>query len=159
VLLDLGLPDSDGLEALVAVSAHAPSVPVVVLTSRSDESFARRALQEGAQDYVIKGDADPALLVKCIRYAIERKRAKESLRESERRYRLMFESSPEPMWVVDFELMRFLAVNDAAVQVYGFSREEFIGKSVAEIYGGDRSQVERSAAAATDSSHTMTTVH
>ena len=64
VLLDLGLPDSSGLDTLVACAGRAPSLPVVVLTSQADQSFARRAIQRGAQDYVLKGDVSPELLVK-----------------------------------------------------------------------------------------------
>src|SRR5262249_27306929 len=54
VLLDLGLPDSEGLDTLVACGRRAPSLPIVVVTSQADASFARRSLQEGAQDYLLK---------------------------------------------------------------------------------------------------------
>ncbi|NOH04864.1 MAG: PAS domain S-box protein [Chloroflexi bacterium] len=62
-----------------------------------------------------------------------RKRAEEALREGERRYRQLFESNPHPMWVYDLETLRFLAVNDAAISHYGYSREEFLGMTIKDI--------------------------
>ncbi len=70
VLLDLGLPDSDGLDTFRRVVAQAPRVPIVVLTAQDDESLALKALQEGAQDYLIKGHGETHTLVRAIRYAI-----------------------------------------------------------------------------------------
>jgi diguanylate cyclase (GGDEF)-like protein/PAS domain S-box-containing protein len=63
----------------------------------------------------------------------ERKRAEQALRESEHRYRTLFEMNPLPMWVYDFETLRFVAVNDAAIAHYGFSREEFLAMTIADI--------------------------
>jgi signal transduction histidine kinase len=72
ILLDLGLPDVQGLEALRRALDAAPRVPLVVLTGLDDESLAARALQEGAQDYLIKGQIETRSLLRAIRYAIER---------------------------------------------------------------------------------------
>jgi signal transduction histidine kinase len=74
VLLDLGLPDAQGLEAVRRAHAAAPRVPLVVLTGLDDESLAAQALQEGAQDYLIKGQIDARGLVRAMRYATERNR-------------------------------------------------------------------------------------
>ena len=79
VLLDLSLPDSQGLETYRKVRAHAPAVPVVLLTGLSDEDLGARAVQEGAQDYLVKGQVDGRLLARTICYAIERKRTEEQL--------------------------------------------------------------------------------
>ena len=74
VLLDLGLPDADGLAAVRRMRAAAPSTPLVVLTGLDDESLATQALQEGAQDYLIKGQIESHALLRALRYAIERQR-------------------------------------------------------------------------------------
>jgi diguanylate cyclase (GGDEF)-like protein/PAS domain S-box-containing protein len=79
VLLDLGLPDAQGIEAIRRVRRAAPHVPIVVLTGLDDESMAIRALQEGAQDYLIKGEIEPRGLLRALRYAIERKINEEAL--------------------------------------------------------------------------------
>ncbi|GIV95352.1 MAG: hypothetical protein KatS3mg057_0009 [Herpetosiphonaceae bacterium] len=72
VLLDLSLPDSTGLETLRRLHDYVPAIPIVVLTNLDDELVARQALHEGAQDYLIKGQMDGPLLVRSMRYAIER---------------------------------------------------------------------------------------
>jgi diguanylate cyclase (GGDEF)-like protein len=79
VLLDLSLPDAEGLEALAQVRTLALDVPIIVLTGRSDEVLAVQAVHEGAQDYLIKGQVDARLLSRSINYAIERKRAEVEL--------------------------------------------------------------------------------
>ena len=79
VLLDLSLPDAEGLEALAQVRTVALDVPIVVLTGRTDEVLAVQAVHEGAQDYLIKGQVDARLLARSINYAIERKRAEVEL--------------------------------------------------------------------------------
>jgi diguanylate cyclase (GGDEF)-like protein len=73
ILLDLGLPDAQGLEAIRRSHAAAPDVPLVVLTGLDDESVALQALQQGAQDYLIKGQIERRGLQRALRYAIERK--------------------------------------------------------------------------------------
>jgi signal transduction histidine kinase len=74
ILLDLGLPDAQGLEAIPRAHAAAPGVPLVVLTGLDDESLAAQALQVGAQDFLIKGQIETRGLLRALRYAIERKR-------------------------------------------------------------------------------------
>jgi two-component system cell cycle sensor histidine kinase/response regulator CckA len=75
ILLDLTLPDASGLETLLQVHAVSPEQPILVLTGLDDEGLATKAMQEGAQDYLVKAEVDRDLLLRAIRYAIERKRA------------------------------------------------------------------------------------
>ncbi|HSL30083.1 MAG TPA: response regulator, partial [Anaerolineales bacterium] len=69
VLLDLSLPDSEGMHTLKAVLGHAPQLPVIVMTGHADEELGTQAVQAGAQDYLIKGRVDGRLLTRAIQYA------------------------------------------------------------------------------------------
>jgi PAS domain S-box-containing protein len=101
VMLDLSLPDAEGLTTLVRAHAHAPSVPIVVLTGLDDEGLAIRAVREGAQDYLVKGQVTGQLLVRAMRYATERKRAIEALQRSEEYYRSLIENALDVITVLD----------------------------------------------------------
>lgn len=90
VLLDLNLPDAEGLESLERLRKTVPDTPVVVLTGLSDEETAIEAVHLGAQDYLIKGTQDGATLVRTIRYAIERHRL---LAELDRNRRIIEEAN------------------------------------------------------------------
>lgn len=83
VLVDLGLPDCDGLEAVGAIQRRAPRLPVVVVSGNHDRELALRAVHAGAQDYLIKGRVDADQLAKTVRYAIERKRIEHALRQAQ----------------------------------------------------------------------------
>jgi signal transduction histidine kinase len=84
VLLDLSLPDAQGLATFVRVHEAVPDVPVVVLTGLDDEDTARHALQEGAQDYLPKGEVNAHGLARSLLYALERARALNAIKELER---------------------------------------------------------------------------
>src|SRR5579872_4269278 len=147
IFLDLSLPDSYGLESYRGVQTYAQRVPVILLTGLTDKNIAPQALVMGAQDYLIKGDFDEKLLSRAIRYSLERMRNLQYLRESEERYRELFNNNPMPMWVFDSRNFHFLEANAAAVTHYGYTKEEFLAKTLADIrLDGDprelRSEVE-----------------
>ncbi|CAI4030181.1 putative Signal transduction response regulator, receiver and diguanylate cyclase domain [Nitrospira tepida] len=79
VLLDLSLPDGQGLKTLTLVQETSPGIPIVVLSGYADQAAALQAVQQGAQDYLVKGQIQGDLLARSIRYSIERKRTEERL--------------------------------------------------------------------------------
>ncbi|MGZ5073426.1 MAG: putative bifunctional diguanylate cyclase/phosphodiesterase [Usitatibacter sp.] len=79
VLLDLSLPDSQGLDTFSKVYTHSPKVPIIVLSGNDDRQLALYAVKSGAQDYLVKGKIDRELLLKAMQYSIERKRYQEEL--------------------------------------------------------------------------------
>jgi two-component sensor histidine kinase/CheY-like chemotaxis protein len=81
ILLDLSLPDTQGFDTFAQVQAQVPHCPVIVLTGLDDESLAIKAMRQGAQDYLVKGQTNGALLARATQYAIERKRIEEELRQ------------------------------------------------------------------------------
>jgi len=74
ILLDLSLPDSRGIETFLRIRERAPKIPVLVLTGQDEESLAVRAIQEGAQDYIVKGSMNAKVLGRAVRFAIERQK-------------------------------------------------------------------------------------
>ena len=133
LFLDLSLPDSFGLESYTLLQPFTQRVAVILLTGLNDAKVAMQALVMGAQDYLVKGDFDEKLLTRAIRYSLERLRNLQYLRESEERYRELFNNNPMPMWVFDAKSFRFLEANSSAIQHYGYSQEEFLTKNLADI--------------------------
>ena len=144
VLLDLGLPDSQGLETLRQLHQAAPEVPVVVMTGTDDQDSGVAAMQEGAQDYLVKGQVTENLLVRSIQYARERHKFAAAMRDSEARFRLLFNSSQDAVFVHAAGQGKFIEVNDVACQKLGYTREEFLHMSAVEI---DAPEVRAAAAA------------
>jgi two-component system, cell cycle sensor histidine kinase and response regulator CckA len=87
LLLDLSLPDSEGVRTFRKARAGAPHLPIILLTGVDDEDVGVEAMRQGIQDYLVKGQADARQIVRAIRYAIERKRGEEALRQMEDRLR------------------------------------------------------------------------
>lgn len=79
-MLDLALPDAKGVETVRTAHRAAPDIPLVVLTGSDDEAVAIEALHEGAQDYLVKGQIDAQVMVRALRYAIERQRLQSEIR-------------------------------------------------------------------------------
>jgi len=134
VLLDLSLPDKSGEELIRRVSALTGELPVIVLTGHDDLSFSIKSLAMGISDYLLKDELSPLVLYKSIMYAQERQRVTHQLRESEKRYRDLFELSPQPMWVLDRESLLVLDVNQSAVKQYGYAKEEFNGMPFQDLF-------------------------
>jgi len=106
VILDLTLPDSSGLETFETIQRQFPTVPILVLTASQNEAMADLAIRHGAQDYLLKDRVDSALLVRAVRYAIERKRSENALRKSEERFELMARATNDAVWDLDISSNR-----------------------------------------------------
>ncbi|BAY93541.1 MULTISPECIES: hybrid sensor histidine kinase/response regulator [unclassified Tolypothrix] len=129
MLLDLSLPDSQGLETFIKAHNQAKSTPIIVLTGIADETLALKAMQQGAQDYLVKGQVTGDLLVRSMRYAIERQRIEDALRQSEERFRVALKNSPIFVFNQDLELRYTWVYNPA----FGFTAEEMLGKRDSEL--------------------------
>jgi PAS domain S-box-containing protein len=133
VLLDLGLPDSQGLDTFTRVNAVAGRLPVIILSGLGDEGRALAAVQQGAQDYLVKGQVDGNLLRRSISYAIQRGRAAEALCLSEERYRMLTEQAGLGVgyYSLDGTVLYF---NSKAISGLGGKKEDYIGRSLVDIF-------------------------
>lgn len=132
VLLDLGLPDSQGLDTLRRLRQRNPSVPVIVMTAHDDDVLALKAVQEGSQDYLVKSRLEGEILARSIRYAIERNVATQALQEREELFRGAFENTAVGMVLTDPE-NRFLRVNESFARMFGYAPTEMVGMRMAEV--------------------------
>ena len=101
VLLDLGLPDSQGLETLHKLKESANGIPVIVLTGNDDEQTAVDSVRQGAQEYLVKSQLQEGNLRRTIRHVLERDRTEKALRESERQLRAIIDTSPQCIKVLN----------------------------------------------------------
>ncbi|UTW07701.1 EAL domain-containing protein [Pseudomonas benzenivorans] len=132
-LVDYRLGAESGLDLIAAAQAENVQAPFILLTGQGDEELDANAIDMGAADYLVKGQFDGRMLARSIRYALSRAESMGALSDSEARYRLLFEASPEAIYVVDQESLSFLAVNQAMVDIHGYSREELQHMSVLDI--------------------------
>jgi PAS domain S-box-containing protein len=153
LLLDLGLPDSQGLATFERVNRQAPMMPIIIFSGAIDERLAVEAVANGAQDYLVKGQIDSVLLKRAIHYAIERKRAEQALlqreralRDNEDRTTFALAAAGMGVWEVESATNR-MSWSDTMAPVFGLTpdqapttTEEFFQL----IHPSDRDEVEAS---------------
>jgi diguanylate cyclase (GGDEF)-like protein/PAS domain S-box-containing protein len=128
ILLDLDLPDSGNIDTLLSISG-VTDVPIIVLTGTDDESLALKAVQMGAQDYLMKGQVDARLLVRSIRYAIERKKAEDAFKRTEERYKLLIENTLDLITVMDFDgTIKY--VSPSHKRILSYDDDDLLGKRI-----------------------------
>jgi len=149
ILMDIQMPRLDGFEtaALIRQRERTRHIPIVFLTAAYESDRHMKGYSLGAVDYLLK-PLVPEILRAKITVFVElfkraekihlqermlRERAEEALIASNANYKLLFENNPRPMWVYDTETLAFLAVNDAAIEKYGYSREEFLTMTIKDV--------------------------
>ena len=139
VVLDLGLPDAQGLEAVRRAHSAAPRVPVVVVTGLDNEALAVEALKAGAEDFLVKGQIETRSLQRALLHAVERRALREALVEEEaesaiaaRLFRTLVENLPDVISRLNADL-RFLYMSPSVQAITGLRPEEFLGKTSREL--------------------------
>jgi len=117
ILLDLGLPDSQGLATLARVYDKFPEIPIVVLTGYGDEQLALEAVKRGAQDYLVKGEVTEKLLFRSLRYAMDRRKISAELEDSRAGFTNIVEKSSDGMFVLNAQ-GSLLYANPAAITFF-----------------------------------------
>jgi len=133
ILLDLSLPDSQDLSTIVKIQEYSLNTPIVVLTARNDEELAVQSIQAGAQDYLVKRKIDSEVLIRSLRYAVERQHNQEALQKSEEKYRSVVENSLVGIAIIAPPISpdlvgkcEWLEVNDALCDLLGYNRQELL---------------------------------
>lgn len=138
IISDYNLPAFDGLSALKIAQKICPMTPFIMVTGSINEDTAVECMKAGATDYVLKDSLKrlgPSVLSALEQKKIKQERidAFETIRLNEARYRYMFHSNPQPMWIYDVETLAFLEVNEAAIEHYGYTEEEFLSMTIKDI--------------------------
>src|SRR5258706_3520927 len=128
ILLDLGLPDSQGFDTFIKLHNEFPETPTVILSGLMDEELAFQAIQFGAQDYLVKRQEAWNTAARTIRYAIERQQSQIALRESEGRFRLLFEHSPVAYQALDSN-GSYIDYNTQLCELLGYEPHELMSES------------------------------
>ncbi|MCG1003345.1 MULTISPECIES: bacterio-opsin activator domain-containing protein [Halobacterium] len=137
VLLDLGLPDSKGLESLTTLLDHHAEVPVVVLTGLTDREVGMEALRRGAEEFLVKDEINPELLVRSVHHAIERR----AHRREKKRYEALIEESTDVNAIVD-PGGTIQYVTPSVEHVLGYDTDELVGENAFDyIHPDDRAAV------------------
>jgi len=136
ILLDLGLPDGQGLETFTRLNQIVPHIPKVILSGLTDETLAMQAVHAGAQDYLVKGPAGFASAARAIRYAIERGESQKQLRAREERFRALIENGADDISLLDAN-GTLIWESPAVVRNLGYAENTFVGKNIFEIVHPD----------------------
>lgn len=133
ILLDLSLPDKSGQDLVTEILRIETLCPVIILTGYTDIDFSIKSISKGIFDYLLKDELNATILYKSILYAIERHKIISELRKSEKRSSDLFHLSPQPMLVYDPDNFRFIQVNKAAIEHYGYGNEEFMKMNILDL--------------------------
>jgi signal transduction histidine kinase/DNA-binding response OmpR family regulator len=125
VLLDLNLPDSQGLGGVERITAQEPEVPVIIFTSLDDEKLGIQAVRQHAGDYLVKGQINSNILVRSIRYAIERKRAEEALKKAQAELEIRVQQRTAELKKVVAALRKEMTERSQAEEALGAERQRF----------------------------------
>ncbi|MCR6720125.1 MAG: PAS domain S-box protein [Chitinophagaceae bacterium] len=129
ILLDLTLPDSSGLDSLKTMLPLQPNTPIIVLTGIEHEQYGVDSLKMGVQDYLVKDQINGPLLVKSIRYSIERSRARQAMTKKDRLFRLITDNSPTAKALITPE-GKFTFCTHSVKTIKGYDEADLIGKHV-----------------------------
>lgn len=133
VLLDLWLPDCEGLETCRRVVLAAPNIPVVVMTATDDRALATEAMRSGAQDYLVKGVFPGSAIARVLQYAIDRYHFHCELTHRDNRFREVLSHVPAIIWTTD-QALKITSAVGAGLQLLNLDPRQFVGKTLGEYF-------------------------
>lgn len=141
ILLDLHLPDLNGIDLIQQILLKSSQTPVIILTGYSDLTIAQKSLQMGVYDFLIKDEMNPTLLNKSIEFAINRRSYIKQLEDERLNYENLFNLSPQPMWLLELDTLNILNANFSAVTKYGYSLNKLKNMSFLELHPKEENEV------------------
>jgi PAS domain S-box-containing protein len=133
--VDFFLGHKTGLDLLDEAARLNCEDPIILLAGLGNKAIDIKAMERGATDYLVKNDLSTEKLERCIRYSLERSGILKQLRSREVKYRTLFESSKDAVFITD-EQLNFSEVNDAAVQLLGYAEDELVGRNLQDFIPG-----------------------
>jgi PAS domain S-box-containing protein len=143
-LVDFLLGEFNGIDLLNEAEAMGAQVPVIILTGKGNADIDRDAMRSGAADYLIKDKLSADSLERSIRYSLQQSNALKALKESENKYRNIFEKTKDVIYMTN-KHGQFLDINVSASELFGYSKQEFMQMNAAALYANpaDRLEFER----------------
>ncbi len=141
ILLDMNLPDLGGIELISGILTHSQRIPIIILTGYSDVDMAKKSLQMGVYDYLIKDEINPVMLHKTITFALNRSSFINQIEDEKDNYESLFNFNPQPTWLLDAQSLSILNANIAAQNKYGFSLNDFLKMSFTQLHPKQEEQI------------------
>ncbi|MBN2852213.1 MAG: response regulator [Clostridia bacterium] len=135
ILLDLGLPDSRGINTLISLKEFAVNIPIIVLTGNDDQKLGLQSISNGAQDYLVKNQISIFTLIRVVKYTIERQQNIEKLIMSQSNMKLLLDNSSDAIYIIDREY-RYITINQAGLRMIGKRMKEVVNKKVTDVFKG-----------------------
>ena len=143
ILLDLNLPDLVGFELINELLANDFEIPIIILTGYTDIEMAKKSLQIGIYDYLVKDEINPVILHKTITFALNRSSFINQIEHEKQNYEDLFNFNPEPTWLLDSKSLKILNANIAAQIKYGFYLDDFLKMSFIQLHPKEEEQLIR----------------
>lgn len=140
LLLDLNLPDLSGIALISDILSHNFDIPIIILTGYSDLNMAKKSLQIGIYDYLVKDEINPIILHKTIVFALNRSSFINQIENEKQNYENLFNFNPQPTWLLDADSLTILNANLAAQKKYGLSLGDFRELSFIQLHPKDEIQ-------------------
>jgi PAS domain S-box-containing protein len=141
ILLDLHLPDRKGLELINGLLSCNFRIPIIILTGYSDLTIAKKSLQIGVYDYLIKDEINPDILHKTILFALNRSSFINQIENEKLNYENLFNFNPQPTWLLDLKSFKIINANIAAQKKYGYSLDDFLKMSFTQFHPEEEKQL------------------
>lgn len=141
ILLDLTLVDLEGIELINQILPYSHRIPIIILTGYSDVDMAKKSLQMGVYDYLIKDEINPVMLHKTITFALNRSSFINQIEDEKDNYESLFNFNPQPTWLLEAQSLNIINANIAAQNKYGFSLTDFQTMSFTQLHPQEEEQI------------------